>query len=228
MCTSHDSASELSLSWLPLGSNPIECPRKPNLLHLCLLICRFFVFSVDRFRLLRKYVFVLFVSQIYPNLSAYLLSFSSVFFWNTVTYMRIICQVFYLVREHDRFENVSMSTFEQIWLFSACGRLGTKFYVGSPLGRGKSWDFFLLGEIEGWISWWESVCKILYQVYHQLKKVTSAQLLSCWHFHSNSWASTTSNANANRQQTTLQHLALSMTTSLKTKIDGHEIPLAPQ
>ena len=30
------------------------------------------------------------------------------------------------------------------------------------------------------------------------------------------------------KQTTLQHLVLSMTTSSKPKIDGHEIPLAPQ
>ena len=58
---------------------------------------------------------------------------------NKVIYVGIIiCQDFYLVGKHDIFENVDMSTIEQIWHFSACGRPGTKFYVGSPLGGSKS------------------------------------------------------------------------------------------
>ena len=56
----------------------IECPGKPNLLPVCLLIC---------------------------------------------------C-VFFVAGKNDRFKSVDMSTFEQIWLFSASGRPGTKKYVG--------------------------------------------------------------------------------------------------
>ncbi len=43
--------------------------------------------------------------------------------------------IFILAGKHDRFENVDMSTCWQIWLFSACGRPGTKFYVGPPHGN---------------------------------------------------------------------------------------------
>ncbi len=43
--------------------------------------------------------------------------------------------IFILAGKHDRFENVDMSTCQQIWLFSACGRPGTIFYVGPPHGN---------------------------------------------------------------------------------------------
>ena len=46
----------------------------------------------------------------------------------------LICRVFGLAGKHDRPTDLDMLTFEQIWLFSACGRPGTKFYVGSASG----------------------------------------------------------------------------------------------
>ena len=46
----------------------------------------------------------------------------------------LICRVFWLAGKHDRPTDLDMLTFEQIWPFSACGRPGTKIYVGSASG----------------------------------------------------------------------------------------------
>ena len=79
-------------------------------------------------------------------------------------------------------ENVNMTTIEQMWLFSAGGRPGTKFYIRSPIM--KSNLLFPRGEKNLMISPFqgESLRKILYQAYHMLKKVKSAQMSTCWHF----------------------------------------------
>ena len=110
----------------PRGGIPLGCPIFPNLLPVCLLICR----------------------------------------------------VFDLLGRLDRFENVDMSTIKQIWLFLAGGRPGTKFYVGiSTLNFFPGIKHLMISPFQT-----ESLHKILYQAYHLLKKVKSAQILTWQHF----------------------------------------------
>ena len=86
----------LSVQFVPLPPTEMECPRKPNLLLVGLLMCRVFHFSGGKTRQIwvsQKIRFHVFCVPATSNLSARLSSFFFCFSGNKGTYVGIICGV---------------------------------------------------------------------------------------------------------------------------------------
>ena len=139
------------LSLFQLWPTVVECPPKPNLLSVGLLICRVFWFFWGENMTglgFSENMFLCFLCPLYvKSVCSSVVFFSSVLAGIKELMWELFDKFFYLAGKHYWFENVDMSTYQQIWLFSACGRPGAKFYVGLLLG-GEFMRFFM-GKIEG-------------------------------------------------------------------------------